>query len=57
MSGEETFSKITTGIYHTCGLTTDRLVYCWDSGSNGVLANGVNGGNVLAPRQIEAWWD
>jgi alpha-tubulin suppressor-like RCC1 family protein len=42
-----TFSSITVGGSHTCGITTTGAAYCWGYGGNGELGNGsTNGSNV-----------
>lgn len=37
------FASVSAGSYHTCGLTTDSLAYCWGDGSSGQLGNGRSG--------------
>ena len=34
------FSSISSGIYHTCGLSSDGVAHCWGSGSDGELGTG-----------------
>jgi alpha-tubulin suppressor-like RCC1 family protein len=34
------FSQLSAGSAHTCGLTTDNLAYCWGYGGTGALGNG-----------------
>lgn len=38
--GGLTFRKLEAGAAHTCGLTTDSMVYCWGRGFDGELGNG-----------------
>lgn len=35
-----TFSSISSGVYHTCGLSAEGLAYCWGSGADGELGTG-----------------
>ena len=38
--GELTFELVSTGLSHTCGVTTDGAAYCWGANDNGELGNG-----------------
>ncbi len=40
ITGGYTFASLTTGLYHTCGITTAGESYCWGAGSSGELGNG-----------------
>jgi alpha-tubulin suppressor-like RCC1 family protein len=39
VSGSLHFSMLTSGFYHTCGLTVDREVYCWGDNLGGQLGH------------------
>lgn len=41
----EGFSFLTAGPNHTCGLSTDRLAYCWGRDRNGALGEDADGDN------------
>jgi alpha-tubulin suppressor-like RCC1 family protein len=45
VTGGHTFSAISTGLLHTCGLTTGAAVYCWGYGQDGELGDGTTGGS------------
>jgi alpha-tubulin suppressor-like RCC1 family protein len=36
------FRQVSTGNFHTCGLTTDDRAYCWGSGFDGQLGTGTD---------------
>jgi alpha-tubulin suppressor-like RCC1 family protein len=40
VSGGLTFTSISAGFRHTCGVTTDHAAYCWGRGLEGELGNG-----------------
>lgn len=40
VSGGLRFASINPGGFHTCGVTTENVAYCWGSGSAGVLGDG-----------------
>ena len=40
VSGDITFSSITTGVIRTCGLTSDGTAWCWGQGLEGALGDG-----------------
>jgi alpha-tubulin suppressor-like RCC1 family protein len=41
VTGDLLFSKIDIGQYHSCGITTEGLAYCWGKGEDGQLGNGM----------------
>src|SRR5262245_46794399 len=45
-------SKVATGWYHTCALTTTGGVKCWGSGGNGRLGNDSSDGNHGNPVDV-----
>ncbi|WP_412471163.1 hypothetical protein [Halobacteriovorax sp. RT-2-4] len=44
--GGHSWSKVSAGYYHTCGMRTDGAVYCWGANRFGGLGNGVATGNT-----------
>ena len=40
IGGAVTWSSITVGGQHTCGVTTTGLAFCWGRGTGGQLGNG-----------------
>jgi alpha-tubulin suppressor-like RCC1 family protein len=40
VSGRLAFARLSAGVFHTCGETTDRLAYCWGSNTYGGLGDG-----------------
>jgi len=38
------FSQVSTGMAHACGLTPDQRLYCWGWNYNGQLGDGTSGG-------------
>ena len=38
------FRQISSGFFHTCGLTTEDRAYCWGANGNGVLGSGSSTG-------------
>jgi alpha-tubulin suppressor-like RCC1 family protein len=57
VSGDHTFTSISSGVGHVCGLTVDREIWCWGLNQSGQLGNGstessavpvrVSGGHVF----------
>ena len=39
VEGNLTFESVSTGHFHTCGVTPDRAVYCWGSNKYGQLGH------------------
>jgi alpha-tubulin suppressor-like RCC1 family protein len=52
VSGGLTFTKIRTGEYHTCGLTTGNKIYCWGLNNEGQLGDGTDTYRRLTPRLV-----
>lgn len=48
-AGALSFRQVTTGGYHTCGLTGDGKAYCWGDNYDGRLGNGINTGPDSCP--------
>jgi alpha-tubulin suppressor-like RCC1 family protein len=40
VAGGLTFSSLSGGAFHTCGLTTDGIAYCWGTNAYGQLGDG-----------------
>jgi alpha-tubulin suppressor-like RCC1 family protein len=52
VSGGLTFSLITTGYYHTCGLTTGNKLYCWGLNNEGQLGDNTSTFRRLRPTAV-----
>jgi alpha-tubulin suppressor-like RCC1 family protein len=55
VAGGLSFSKISAGSHHTCGLTTGGAVYCWGRGSDLQLGQGITTGGGFdsgTPQQV-----
>jgi alpha-tubulin suppressor-like RCC1 family protein len=62
VSGGLTFTRISTGASHTCGLTTSNKIYCWGLNNEGQLGDGTDTYRRLTPRLVTgglafAWVD
>ena len=47
--GGLTFTSLSAGTYHTCGVTTGGVGYCWGDNGYGELGNGVSGSGSATP--------
>ena len=60
ISGGLTFSSISPGRWHSCGVTTDGEAYCWGQSSFGALGTGpqaiVDAYNYLVPQKVGGNW-
>ena len=45
--GEKTFIQLVSGLYHSCGITSDGLAYCWGRDNGAGLGDG--GGSTDSP--------
>lgn len=46
VDGDPTFTQLTSGSYHTCGVTANGKIYCWGSNWRGQLGNPTNFGTM-----------
>jgi alpha-tubulin suppressor-like RCC1 family protein len=53
ISGAKTFRQLTGGDSHVCGLTSDRVAYCWGSDSAGQLGDGGTSVNSQSPVAVD----
>jgi alpha-tubulin suppressor-like RCC1 family protein len=49
VAGGLTFTSLTAGAYHTCGLTSGGAAYCWGLNGYGELGDGTSGTDRLTP--------
>jgi len=54
VSGGLTFSTLTAGAGHTCGLTSTKTTYCWGDNQYGQLGNGSTT-NSSVPVAVVGW--
>jgi alpha-tubulin suppressor-like RCC1 family protein len=53
VTGGHSFTALTTGVYHTCGLIADGSAYCWGENGEGQLGTGsVSAGPVSSPQAV-----
>lgn len=62
VSGGHTFTKLTAGFNHTCGLDANQVAWCWGDNERGQLGNNASGTGVMAatPERVVgsiAWLD
>ena len=47
-----TFTQVTVGIFHSCGLTTAGFAFCWGANDVGQLGLGTTGAPQPSPRRV-----
>ncbi len=52
VAGDLTFSRLSAGGAHTCGVTVDGAAYCWGSEARGQLGTGMAGPELMASPQL-----
>jgi alpha-tubulin suppressor-like RCC1 family protein len=52
VAGGLRFREVTTGTYHTCGVATGNVAYCWGNNFNFQLGNGGSGDDGLTPGPV-----
>jgi alpha-tubulin suppressor-like RCC1 family protein len=52
VDGGLSFSSISAGFLHSCGVTTAGVAYCWGSDADGQLGNGALTGVFVAPSVV-----
>jgi alpha-tubulin suppressor-like RCC1 family protein len=53
ISEAKTFSQISAGGSHTCGITTDGVAYCWGLDRWGQLGDGESNQNKQSPEAVD----
>ncbi len=51
--GRKTFSTLSAGEWHTCGIATDGVAYCWGDDGYGKLGNGEENHNAQTPSPVD----
>jgi alpha-tubulin suppressor-like RCC1 family protein len=46
------FGQVIAGYYHSCGVTTTKVAYCWGAGSKGQLGNGSTSFGRSSPTKV-----
>ena len=46
------FGQLIAGFYHSCGVTTTKVAYCWGLGYNGQLGNGTTSYSRNVPTKV-----
>ncbi|MBI3178629.1 MAG: hypothetical protein HYZ27_03150, partial [Deltaproteobacteria bacterium] len=53
IAGNKAFVELTAGTGHTCGLTANRVAYCWGADLYGQLGNGVATAETQSPSAVD----
>lgn len=52
MNRIDSWSKVCTGITHSCGIDSNGIAYCWGNDGSGRLGNGSIGGSSTVPSRV-----
>ena len=52
VAGEQTFTQISVGSHHSCGLTKAGQAYCWGLNGEGAVGNGTTDDLIVAPSPV-----
>jgi len=52
VTGGHTFTSLSLGAEHACGITEDQALYCWGSNAEGQLGIGTQGGAAHTPQAV-----